>query len=50
MLLNFSEMKIQRLPEKNTDPFVFSVNIPTQKSEQDRVGIVLPPEVLKEKG
>ena len=50
MLLNFSEMKIQRLATNNTDPLVFSLNNTTQQFEKDWVGIVLPLEVLKGKG
>ena len=50
MLLNFSEMKIQRLATNNTDPLVVSVNNTTQQFEKEWVGIVLPPEVLKGKG
>ena len=45
----FSEMKIERLATNNTDPLVFSVNNTTQQFEEDRVGIALPPEVLKGK-
>ena len=50
MLLNFSEMKIQRLAENNTDLLVFSLNNTTQQFEKDWVGIALPPKVLKGKG
>ena len=50
MLLNFSEMKIQRLAANNTDPLVFSVNNTTQQFEEDWVGIELPSEILKGKG
>ena len=49
MLLNFSEMKIQRLAANNTDPLVFYVNDTTQQFEKDRVGIELPSEALKGK-
>ena len=51
MLLNFSDMKIQRLAANNTDPLVFYVNNnTTQQIEKNWVGIELPPEVLKGKG
>ena len=50
MLLNFSEMKIQRLAANNTDPLIFYVNDTTQQSEKGRVGIELPSEALKGKG
>ena len=50
MLINFSEMKIQRLAANNTDPLVFFVNDTTQQSLKDRVGIELPSEALKGKG
>ena len=49
MLLNFSEMKIQRLAANNTDPLVFYVNDTTQQFEKDWVGIELPSEALKGK-
>ncbi|XP_074606633.1 adhesion G protein-coupled receptor L3-like isoform X2 [Acropora palmata] len=43
------EMKIQRLATNNPDPLVFPVTNTTQQLDQDRVGIALPPEVLKGK-
>ena len=49
MLLNFSEMKIQRLAANSTDSLVFNVNDKTQKSQKDSVGIELPSEALKGK-
>ena len=49
MLLNFSEMKIQRLAANNTDPLGFYVNDTTQQSQKDLVGIELPSEALKGK-
>ena len=49
MLLNFSEMKIQRLVANSTDPLVFYVNDATQQFEKDWVGIELPKEALKGK-
>ena len=49
MLINFSDMKIQRLAANNTDPLVFYVNEATQQSEKDWVGIELPSEALKGK-
>ena len=49
MLLNFSEMKLQRLAANSTDSFVFYVNDATQQSQKDRVGIELPSEALKGK-
>ena len=48
-MLNFSEMKIQKLAANNTDPLVFYVNDATQQSEKDCVGIELPSEALKGK-
>ena len=50
MLFNFSEMKIQRLAAKNTDPLIFSVNNTIQQLKNNWVGIALPSEVLKGKG
>ena len=50
MLINFSDMKIQRLAANNTDALVFYVNNTTQQFKKNRVGIELPPEVLKGKG
>ena len=49
MLLNFLEMKIQRLAANNTDPLVFYVNDATQQFEKDWVGIELSSEALKGK-
>ena len=49
MLLNFSEMKIQRLAANSTDSLVFYVNDTTQQSQKDLVGIELPSEALKGK-
>ena len=49
MLINFSDMKIQRLAANNTDPLVFYVNDATQQFEKDWVGIELPSEALKGK-
>ncbi|XP_067046870.1 adhesion G-protein coupled receptor G6-like isoform X1 [Acropora muricata] len=43
------DMKIQRLAANNTDPLVFYVNNTTQQFKKNRVGIELPPEVLKGK-
>ncbi|XP_044181267.1 adhesion G protein-coupled receptor L4-like [Acropora millepora] len=43
------EMKIQRLATNNLDPLVFPVNNTTEQLDEDRVGIALPPEVLKGK-
>ena len=50
MLLNFSEMMIQRLAANNTDQLVFYANDATQQSEKDWVGIEIPSEALKGKG
>ena len=50
MLPRFPEMKIQRLATNNLDALVFPENNTTQQLDQDRVGIALPPEVLKGKG
>ena len=50
MLPRFPEMKIQRLATNNLDPLVFPVNKTTEQLDEDRVGIALPPEVLKGKG
>ena len=50
MLLNFSEMKIQRLTANSTDSLAFYVNDATQQSQKDLlVGIELPSEALKGK-
>ena len=49
MLLNFSEMKIQRLAANNTDPLVFYINDATKQSEKDWEGVELPSEALKGK-
>ena len=49
ILLNFSEMKIQRLAANSTDSLVFYVNDTTQQSQKDCVGIELPSEALKGK-
>ena len=50
MLPRFPEMKLQRLPTNNLGPLVFPVNNTTEQLDEDRVGIALPPEVLKGKG
>ena len=49
MLLNFSEMKIQRLAANNTDSLAFYINDATQQFEKDWEGVELPSEALKGK-
>ena len=50
MLLNFSEMMIQRLATNRTESLVYPVNNTAHEFGKDWVGIALPPEVLKGKG